>query len=111
MNTVCTYTKGPMGRRWCGICPVLVLGVGRMGPVVKRINIYLRWGRGGDCAEAAGRGSAKESEPGLWLVRESGTHRRSRLGGRGCGREDKAMECAALPFFRRRCWSRNTARL
>lgn len=30
--------------------------------------------------EAAGRGSANESKPGLWLVLESGTHR-------GAGRE------------------------
>lgn len=44
--TVSIYTKGPMGRSWCWIYPVLVLGVGRMGLAVTRINIYLRWGRG-----------------------------------------------------------------
>lgn len=56
------------------------LGVGRTGPAVTRINIYLRRRGAGGCVEAAGRGSANESKPGLWLVLESGTHR-------GAGRE------------------------
>lgn len=52
----------------------------------KNQYIFMAGAGGVGCAEAAGRGSANESKPGLWLVREVWYPQRSREGGDAGGR-------------------------
>lgn len=99
-----------MSRGWCRISPERVLGIGRMGPVVTRINIYLLWGRGGGAWSCRAEQSYREQ---AWLLvgPEVWFPQRSRQEGRRCRREDKAIKCAALPRTGSPCLSRNTTRL
>lgn len=99
-----------MSRGWCRVSATCVLGVGRMGPVVTRINIYLLWGRGGGAWSSRAEQSYREQ---AWLLvgSEVWFPQSSRQEGRGCRRETKAIKCAALPRTGSPCLSRNTTRL
>lgn len=108
--THCLHTQKGWGWGW--ICPVSVPSVGRMGPAVTRINIYLLQGAGeGGARRLRGGGSVNESKPGGSLVRSLSTHRGAGREGRMRAGGIKRWSALRSPRMRRGCWSRNTVRL